>query len=91
MQNQGHQFELMALMLSFSSFLAAEITPQFVYIYIYIYLIIYKYDYKKWGEACVGVGKGTLGLMSIPEAWPQLKLQFLHIYIYIYIYLYAIC
>ena len=78
MQNQGHQFELMALMFSFGSFLAAEITPQFVYVYIYIHLI-YKYDYKKWGEACVGVGKGTLGLMSIPEAWPQLKLQFIYI------------
>jgi hypothetical protein len=65
----------MALMFSFGSFLAAEITPQFVYVYIYIHLI-YKYDYKKkWGEACVGVGKGTLGLMSIPEAWPQLKSQ----------------
>jgi hypothetical protein len=34
--------------------------------------------YKKWGEACVGEGKGTLGLMSIPEAWPQLK-HMLHV------------
>ena len=47
-------------------------------------LYINIYDYKKWGEACVGVGKGTLGLMSIPEAWPQLKLQFLFMHIYIY-------
>ena len=34
---------------------------------------------KNWGEVCVGVGRGTLGLMSIPEAWPQLKLQFIYI------------
>ena len=36
-------------------------------------LYINIYDYKKWGEACVGVGKGTLGLMSIPEALPQIS------------------
>ena len=59
------------------------ITPQFIHTYIYIYINIY--DFNKWGEACVGEGKGTLGLMSIPEAWPQLKLQFIYIYTYIYI------
>jgi len=58
-----------------------------IYIYIYIYIIyiyctniyIYIFVSDKWGEECVGVWKGALGLMSIPEAWPQLKLQFIYI------------